>query len=71
MALYRYTLSLAPDRVETWVNLGNVEMDLKQYEDAWTSFEAALKRDSGCLDAHLGMATYWFAEGDKQRPRTS
>jgi tetratricopeptide (TPR) repeat protein len=66
-ALYRYTLSLAPDRVETWVNLGNVEMDLKQYEEARTCFEAALKRDSGCLEAHVGMATYWFAKGDKQK----
>ena len=66
-ALYRYTLSLAPDRVQTWVNLGNVEMDLKQYEKARTCFETALKRDSGCLEAHVGMATYWFAKGDKQK----
>ena len=68
-ALYRYVLSLDPARLQTWVNLGNVEMDLKQYEEARACFESALKKDPACLDAHLGLATYWLALGDQDKAR--
>ena len=68
-ALYRYALTLDPGRLQTWVNLGNVLVDLQQLEEARTCFEAALKKDAGLLEAHIGMATYWTAKGEKEKAR--
>ena len=69
VALYRYALTLDPTRVQARVNLGNVLVDLQQLEEGRSCFEAALKQDAGCLEAHVGMATYWLARGDKEKAR--
>ena len=49
----------APANVETWIKLGEVQLDLGRYKDAATSFEAALARSGmelGDVRVQLGYA---------------
>ena len=67
--VYQYAVSINPEKIDTLVNLGNVYMDLDQYENAKILFEEALKLDDKYYRARQGMASYYIAKGDKERAK--
>jgi tetratricopeptide (TPR) repeat protein len=58
VAIRRYDAarSLRPDYVATFVNLGNIFLELNRLEDARRSFSAALQLDANNPAAHYGLA---------------
>lgn len=53
---YRNALSIDPSSIKAWVNLGNCMLDCKYVEDAIAAFNKALKSDSSCFQALMGLS---------------
>jgi len=52
---YRLALTLQPDYVAAFVNLGNIFLELNRLDEAADSFSAALKLDQNNPAAHYGL----------------
>ena len=58
--LYQRALSIEPD-AKTYNNLGNVQKRYGLVDEAFTSFQQALKMDSRCFEAHCNLGL-WFQQ---------
>ena len=52
---YRLALTLRPDYIAAYVNLGNIFLDLNRLDEAAESFKSALKLDQNNPAAHYGL----------------
>ena len=54
--IYQQAIALDRDRVDAYVMLGDTLVELKQYDDAASTYDQALRRASGNAAAHRGYA---------------
>ena len=55
ISFYRTAISIDPESLKAWVNLGNCLLDCQQVEDSIAAFNEALKKDPKCFQALMGL----------------
>jgi len=60
---YRLALTLRPDYIAAFVNLGNIFLELNRLDDAAESFKSVLKLDQNNPAAHYGLGQVAISKG--------
>ena len=55
LASFRRAVSLDPGFVEARMNVGNIVLEFRKYQEAKSEFEAVLKKQPNNYDAHIGL----------------
>lgn len=58
-----------PDKTASWIKLGSVHFEEKNYDKASVAYEEALKRNPKAADAFEGLGDVYNAQGEKDKVR--
>ena len=64
IAAFEQSIATDPEKAIPYANLGFVQFDIKQPDQAFASFQQALRRDANCSIAHYGIALIYQMQGD-------